>query len=197
VNRRAKKSNGRKSGGRKKNKVRRCPKFYVPLAERIRMCQEYVQGGPDNSMQKISIRYNRTPDTVARIVKSPEMEEIGKAMADRLISDSADKVVDRIEYEVKNKQSKHGAMIAMELAERWGGIPAKVSRLQGQFLSKDVGTKEVSEDEQVSQWISKLTRIAMERGRIFDMPMPEFEEFKDELDLPLPVQTIRKKEQAE
>lgn len=160
------------------------------------MCQEYVQGGADNSIQKIAIRFDRNEKTVAKIVKSPEMEEIGKAMADRLISDSADKVVDRIEYEVGNKNSKSGAMIAMELAERWGAIPAKVSRLQPGWQVPVNGGKEVTEDEQVAQWIAKLTKVALERGRIFDMPMPEFEEFKDDSDLPVPVQT-RKKEQAE
>lgn len=187
-----------KGKNQKSHKVRRSKSrrrgSYVPMAEQVRMCEEYLQGGPDNSITKISIRFNRDIATVSKIVKSEEMEEYAKKMRAAILTNSAEKIVERIDYEVATKKSKAGAWIAMELAERIGAIPPKVRHgFAGRFDSRQPIDVKLSEEDRVSDIVRKCTEIVMERGKIFGMPLPEIEEVvKDEVTIPL-----HEKEQAE
>lgn len=191
---------GRKYPNKPKGKARYTRKrgFTIPLTERIRIASAWLEGGPDNSPPKLAARFNRGLETIYAIINAPAVTEVGKAMESKLVELAAEDVVERIHYEVKTKKSKAGAWIAMELAERWGGIAPKISRsmMLGGRLSPQQGQQEKPEEEQVKDWVMKLTEVTMERGRVFGMPMPELEEFKDEVEIEIPVKT-RKKEQAE
>lgn len=169
----------------------------MPVAEQVRMCAEYMQGGPDNSIQKICKRFGRDAMTVSKIVKSETMEEIAQEMRQAILKNEAEGIVERIHYEVATKKSKAGAWIAMDLAERIGAIPPKVRYTAGGVASRFFGEppidlKPVSEDERVKRIVQELTEITMERGKIFGMPMPELDELKEEITIPL-----HAKEQAE
>lgn len=174
-----------KSNKPKRNQTKRHG-HYVSMAEQTRMCQEYLLGGSDNSITKIAKRFGRDIMTVSRIVQSEEMEEIALRMKKAILANSSEKIVERIDYEVATKKSKAGAWIAMDLAERIGAIPPKISRSMmwgaGRMAPSSV---EKPEDEQVKDWIMKLTEVTMERGRVFGMPMPELDEFKDEIEIPV------------
>lgn len=164
--------------------------FNIPLTERLKIAAAFMQGGPDNTPPKLAKRFGRGVETVYAIIYSPAVQEIGKAMEQKLIETSAEAVADRINYEVKTRKSKAGAWIAMELAERWGAIPPKIKQVlfpQGQPPAIEV----VPEEKRVEGWVKKLTEITMERGRIFGMPMPELEEeeaVKEEITIPLKLQ---------
>lgn len=161
------------------------------------MCQEYLQGGPNNSIRKIAQRFNRDWETVSRIVRSEEMEEIAKKMKKAILANTAEKIVERIDYEVGTKKTKDGAWIAMDLAERLGAIPPKIQRT-ATVAQMHTTVEEVAEasDERVKAWVQKLTEITMERGRIFGMPMPELDEVRDD-DIPITVEKVRRQKEKE
>lgn len=151
----------------------------------------------DKDLSKTSLakKYGVCRDTIRDIVEAKEVKEIAEAMEQTLLITTADRVTERIEYEVGTKKSKAGAWIAMDLAERWGAIPPKVrSGFRGAFDSRQpIDVKPLSEEERVSDIVRKCTEIVMERGKIFGMPLPEIEEVvKDEVTIPL-----HEKEQAE
>lgn len=192
---------------KRRAKVRWKGSHYIPVAEQVRMCEDYLQGGPKNSIREIAKRFHRDDETVARVVKSETMEELGEKLFKSVLANTAEKIVERIDYEVATKSSKAGAYIAMDLAERIGAIPPKITRslAAGMFGRVPIqpngnGNGEKADDEGVSYWVKKLTEVTMERGKIFGMPMPELDELEkeDEVEIPLHRSTTNghKKEKA-
>jgi hypothetical protein len=196
------------SGKKQKyGKVRRSPAksygTYVGIAEQLRMCEQYVAGGPDNSIRKIAKRFKRNEDTVSKIVKSETMDAIADNCRRSLILNSAERIVERLNHEL-NKNSEHGAHVALELADRLGIAP-KLNRssILDEYLRKmreragqsSPVEKELPEEDRVARIVRELTEVTLERGRVFGMPMPEIDEFKHEEE-PIEV-SVLKKEQAE
>jgi hypothetical protein len=176
---------------------------YVGIAEQIRMCEQYVAGGPNNSIRKIAKRFKRDEATVAKIVKSETMEQMAESCKKSLIMNAAEKIVERLDYELSKKDSVNGAHVALELADRLGIAPRlnrsgileeylrKMRERAGQSAPPE---RQLPEDVRVAAIVSRLTEMTLERGRLFGMPMPELDEVKD--DIPITVNVL-KKEQAE
>jgi hypothetical protein len=92
---------------------------YTPPPQQQRIKQKYMDG---MSIRQIAREEHKARETVTKIVRSADMDEVVDRMREKLFA-LADKCVDRITYAVQFEQA--GAWMAFELAERWGAIPPK------------------------------------------------------------------------
>lgn len=92
---------------------------YTPPPQQQRIKQKYMDG---MSIRRIAREEHKARETVTKIVRSPEMDEIVEEIKEKLIA-LADKCVERITHAVQFE--KDGGWLAFELAERWGAIPPK------------------------------------------------------------------------
>lgn len=175
--------------GRSQPRCRKYVRFNIPYGEVARIQKEWLEGtGDENTITALAKKYGRSRDTVSAIVHCPEMKDVAVGLLKKLVLGSADKIADRIEYELGNKKSDKGADIAMDLLERWGVLPPRIRivAVPGN-LQRDAtqGFRAVDpdkqEDSRVKDLVMKLTEVTMERGRIFGMPMPELEEFEKQV----------------
>lgn len=181
-----------KAGQRRRHK----PGLYVPITEQFRICEDYLKGGPDNSIRKLALKYRRAEETIAKIVHSEEMSIIVEKVKQRLSHSISEQIADRIQHEVADHDTKDGAWIAMDLAERLGLIPPKIEKEPP--LSQAglvIPERESTREERVEDIVMALTRITLERAKVFGMPMPELDEMngKHVIDIPVGV----RKEQVE
>jgi len=111
-------------------------------------------------------RLNR--ETVHKIVSSSEMNDFVEQMRARFrgLSELA---IEALGRELR-EHGKEAIEIAWRVLETNVIIPPR-----GQVVSQ-VGQDTLTEDESVQKTLSAFGRIAMERARIFNCPMPELEE---------------------
>lgn len=176
-----------KSRGRSPKKARSF-KTRLPLGEIIAIRKMWVEGvGNEASITAIAAKFNRSWDTIAKIVQAPEMRDYALSMERQLLQELSDKVVERLVYAVGNKKTKDGNRIALELAEKWGAIPGSVHRLQlqkGPMASQEYAAK--PEPERLKDWVADLTAMTLERGEAFGMDLPELAMLEDEKTINVP-----------
>lgn len=141
------------------------------------MRAEYELGGKPNTIQKIAQRFGRDKDTVSRIVKSEEQQERARKIGESFFRNTAEAAARRVYQEITNVNSDDGARIAMQLLERWGIIPPQLTRQH--VLSQQMQpVQQLPANERVRNIVMRLTEIAMERGEVYGMDLPEFEVLK-------------------
>ena len=137
----------------------------IPAPQRIRVMELYALGKNQTQIAREE-RLNR--ETVHKIVNGSEMGEFMEEMRAQFrgLSELAIEAL-RATLEQRGKEAIE---IAWRVLEANGIIPPR-----GQVVSQ-VGQDTPTEDESVQKTLSAFGRIAMERARIFNCPMPELEE---------------------
>jgi predicted transcriptional regulator len=142
------------------------------------MCAEYQLGGKPNTIQKIAKKFGRDKNTVSKIVKSEEQQERARKIGELFFRNTAEAAARRVYQEVTDVNSDHGAQIAMQLLERWNIIPPQVTR-EHILRERMQPAQQLPENERVRNIVMRLTEIAMERGEVYGMDLPELEALKD------------------
>jgi hypothetical protein len=171
----------------KRVRGRKWIRFNVPLLEQHRIKKEFLEStGDDGTITAIARKFKRNRETVSAIIHAPDMKLYAEELGKKLLRTTADEVADRIAYEIKNRKSETGARIAMELAERWGAIPPKVSQIAARVaLNGDSGVVQeeyhsLPQDERRNYWIKRLSEVTVERQELFGMPMPHLDAIREE-----------------
>jgi hypothetical protein len=137
----------------------------IPAPQRIRVMQLYALGKNQTAIAKEE-KLNR--ETIRKIVNGSEMSEFVEQMRAQFrgLSELAIEAL-RASLEQRGKEAIE---IAWRVLEANGIIPPK-----GQVVNHIVQDAP-TEDESVQKMLSAFGRIAMERARVFNCPMPELEE---------------------
>jgi hypothetical protein len=140
----------------------------IPAPQRIRVMQLYASGRNQTAIAKQE-KLNR--ETVGRIVHSAEMNQFVEEMRARFrgLSELAIEAVRRKLQE----DGKEAAELGLRVLEANGIIPPKGQ--VANYSPEPLGAA-ATEDESVLKTLSAFGRIAMERARVFDCPMPELDE---------------------
>jgi hypothetical protein len=163
-------------------KKKKRPVSRVPPLQKVRILNKSAAG---KSARQIAKEENRALKTVLNIVNSKEMQEQAEEYRLRMFSRVGAKLIDRVEDLVDNKKSKDHAWIVVEIAEQLGILPGKIKRLQPVLPVGYKPPQQSDEEERVATIVARLTQTAMERGKIFGMPMPEVDDIKHEIEIPL------------
>jgi hypothetical protein len=140
----------------------------IPVPKQIRVMQLYAMGKNQTAIAKEE-KLNR--ETVGRIVHSAEMNLFVEEMRARF------RGLSELAIEALRWELQQGGKEAIEIA--WRVLEANgVISLKGQAANYTAQPQDVTatEDESVQKTLSAFGRIAMERARVFDCPMPELEE---------------------
>jgi len=92
---------------------------YTPPPQQQQIKRKYMEG---MSIRQIAREEHKARETVTKIVRSPDMEEIVERLRQQMIP-VLDEVVPALFRALK--YSEDGGWLAFELAERFGGIPPK------------------------------------------------------------------------
>jgi len=184
--------------GRRKQKRRPPKRSYLPETEQINIISDYLSGGPDNSIQRLAIKYNRDVSTITYLVRSDVADRMKEAqiqaqqnfLRDRILPASGPRILS----EIRNRKSKMGATLAMDIWDRLGILPPKAQRIIGVTKTGQQGEATLvgvggSSDEMVAQLTEAYTRIGLETRRAFGLPLPRVEEVAEArrrtVDIPL------------
>jgi hypothetical protein len=147
-------------------------KSYMPLPQQVRVMKKYADG---KSMRQIAAEEKKDEVTIARVVKSEEMQAFGKSLLEKILGRCGDKLVLRIEHEIEDWDTKNGAWVAMDLAERIGAIPPKIHR-QATVVADVSGSDVVGDVTNPDTWLLRMVQLAKEKGRVFGTRLPDIEE---------------------
>ena len=137
----------------------------LPQAERIR--QRYISG---QSIRKIAREEKRDQETVARIVKGPEIQNFVQDLREKCYG-LGELAVEALRRGLKN--SKDGRL-AVELLRSIGVIP---SAEEAGVIDRPVQVvASMTEEEEVKAQMFKLVNAAYERAKMFNMPMPTLDD---------------------
>ena len=141
----------------------------IPAPQRIRVMQLYALG---KNQTQIAREEGLNRETVHKIVNSSEMGEFIEEMRSsfRGLSELAIEAL-RASLEQRGKEAIE---IAWRVLESNGIIPPEGQVANYSTQLQDASANE--ENEAVQKTLSAFGRIAMERARIFNCPMPELEE---------------------
>ena len=145
----------------------------IPPSQRFRVMEKYALG---HNQTAIASEEKINRESVARIVKSAEMEAFTEEMRERWrgLCDSAVESVRRLIA----KDDKQTVFRVLES----NGIVAP----QGQFQNFSVQTgAKPSQDERVKQLTAAFAEVAVERARVFGTPFPELAEVANKIGVKL------------
>jgi hypothetical protein len=151
------------------NQPKPAKRHRIPAPQRIRVMQLYALG---KNQTQIAREEHLNRETVHKIVNGSEMGEFIEEMRSRF------RGLSELAIAALHQQLQAGGKEAIEIAwrvlESNGIIPP-----EGQAVNYSTQLQEASaneENEAVQKTLSAFGRIAMERARIFNCPMPELEE---------------------
>ena len=140
----------------------------IPAPQRIRVMQLYALGRNQTAIAKEE-KLNR--ETVGRIVKSEEMNAFVEEMRAQFRG-LCDLAIESLRHNLQ-ANGKEAIEIAWRVLETNGIIPPKGQAANYLPQPQDAFA---NESEAVQKTLSAFGRIAMERARVFNCPMPELAE---------------------
>jgi hypothetical protein len=145
---------------------------YMPMPQQVRVIQKYVGG---KSMRQIAKEEHKDETSIARVVKSEEMQAYCRSLMEKILGRCGEKLVTRIEHEIEDFATRNGAWVAMELAERFGAIPPKIQR-QATVIADAAGLVGGTMDSSSPDfWLTKFVLAAREKGKVFGTRLPDVE----------------------
>ena len=137
----------------------------IPALQRIRILQKSAMG---KSQRAIAREEQINRESVGRVVRSDEAQEFAAEIRARFLG-LCDVAVEAIRLRLEQGDAALGERVLMAN----GIIPPK-----GQIANHSIQAEDATanQDECVQRTLTAFGRIAMERARIFDCPMPELEE---------------------
>jgi hypothetical protein len=140
----------------------------IPPTKRIRVMQRYASG---ENQTAIARNENLNRESVARIVKSEEMEAFTEEMRERWrgLCDAAIESVRRLIA----KDDKQTVLRVLE-SNRIIAPLGQVQNFSAQTAAKP------TDDERVKELMAAFAGVAIERARVFKTPMPELAEIAEE-----------------
>jgi hypothetical protein len=127
--------------------------------------QKYVAG---ESLLQIGREEHRDRDTVARIVKSEEMQEFIRQMREQFYGLAGDAIA-AVRYALQNDKD---GRLGFQLLTTMGVIPSEAER-SALAPTQDA---EDAEEAAVATQASQLAYIMINRAKIFGQPLPHVEE---------------------
>jgi len=151
------------------NQPKPAKRHRIPAPQRIRVMQLYALGKNQTAIAKQE-KLNR--ETVGRIVRSEEMNDFVEQIRAQF------RGLSELAIAALHQQLQEGGKEAIEIAwrvlETNGIIPPEGQAVNYSTQMQDASANE--ENESVQKTLSAFGRIAMERARVFNCPMPELEE---------------------
>lgn len=143
------------------------PRTTIPLPQVERIRQRYISG---QSIRKIAREEKRDQETVARIVKGPEIQSYVHNLREKYYG-LGETALEALSRGLKN--SKDGRL-AVELLRSIGVIP---SAEEAHTVARPVQVvAPMTEEEEVKAQMWKLVNVAYERAKVFNMPMPSLDD---------------------
>jgi hypothetical protein len=151
------------------NQPKPAKRHRIPAPQRIRVMELYALG---KNQTQIAREEHLNRETVHKIVNGSEMGEFIEEMRSRFrgLSELAVEAL-RASLEQRGKEAIE---IAWRVLETNGIIPPTGQAVNYSTQLQDASANE--ENEAVRKTLSAFGRIAMERARVFNCPMPELEE---------------------
>ena len=134
----------------------------VPPPQKLRILQKYAAG---QSVLQISREEHRDRQTVARVVKSEEMQQFIQQMREEFFGLAGDAIA-AVRYTLQHEKD---GKLGLQLLECMGVVPSNEEKLGIRFTessSKD------TEQAAVARETEKLAFITLNMARTFDQPLP-------------------------
>jgi len=138
----------------------------VPPPQRERILQKHVLG---KSITDISKEEHRNRETVSKIVRGPEMQNLVREMRERLFGLAPD-AISAVEHALAEQKD---GRLAFQLLSSIGVIPSPEEKA---LLIAQPTEAVTDEDAGAKKIIADLIDVIIERGKNFGCPMPELEE---------------------
>ncbi len=139
----------------------------IPPPQRLRIMQRYAAG---ESLVQIGREEHRDRDTVARIVKSDEMQEFIRQMREQFYGLAGD-AIEAVRYALQNDRD---GRLGFQLLTTMGVIPSEAER----SALAPTESAEDAEEAAVANQAWQLAYIMINRARTFGQPLPHVDEIE-------------------
>jgi hypothetical protein len=137
----------------------------VPPPQRLRIMQKYVAG---ESFVQIGREEHRDRDTVARIVKSDEMQEFLRQMREQFYGLAGD-AIEAVRYALQNERD---GRLGFQLLSTMGVIPSEAER----STLAPTQSSDDAEQAAVATEVGKLAFLTINMSKTFGQPLPHVAE---------------------